>query len=140
MGNPPACFRECAVDPTASPPARPSSAIEIELPLECIVGEVVALAAIAIAVALDERRHGGLALRTKQQGADLLSQLYALRQACSSFDAIACEHGKRALRERYAQLKGKLNGGCPPFTEEMAAEMVSWPLDALHKITAAELN
>jgi len=129
------------VHPTASPPARSSNVIEIgPLPLDCIIGEVVALAAIAIGQALAERGNGGLTSRTKQQGSDLLAQLYALKQACPSFDAIARGHGKRALCERYAQLKGKLNGGCPPFTEAMAGEMVEWPLAALNRIIAAEAN
>jgi hypothetical protein len=128
------------VHPTASVPARSSNVIEIELPLDCVIGEVVALAAIAIGQALAERGNGGLTPRTKQQGADLIAQLYALRQACPSFDAIARGHGMRALCERYAQLKGKLNGGCPPFTEEMAEEIVSWPLDTLYRMIAAEMN
>jgi hypothetical protein len=117
------------------------STIEIEISLACVIGEATAMAAIAIAVALDERRQGRVSPTIKQQGGDLIAALYNLRQKCAGdFDTIARDYGKRALVARYAQAKGKLNGSCPPFSEEIAAEMVSWPLDALHKVIAAEMN
>lgn len=124
----------------ASSPLAPSI-IEIELSFEHAVGEVAALAACAIALALSERGNGGLRPLTKSHGAELIAQLYALRQARPDiFDAVVRREGKRALHARYAQLKGKLNGGCPPFSDEMAVELIEWPLAALRQITAAEAN
>jgi hypothetical protein len=125
----------------ATTSASSPSTIEIEISLACVIGEATAMAAIAIAVALDERRQGRISSTIKQQGGDLIAALYNLRQKCAGdFDAIAREYGKRALVARYIQAKGKLNVSCPPFTEEMADEMTSWPLDALHKVIAAEMN
>jgi hypothetical protein len=112
-----------------------------DLSIECLIGEVVAVASIVIAVALDERRNGGLTGRTKLQGADLIAQLYTLRQTCpDTFDVIARREGKRALHARYAQAKGKMNGSCPPFSEAIADTMVNWPLNALADIIRAEMN
>jgi len=92
-------------------------------------------------VALDERRHGRVSLTIKQQGGDLIAALYALHRARpDDFFDVARREGKAALRERYTQAKGKLNGSCPPLTDEMAAEMVDWPLDTLGKVIAAEMN
>ena len=134
------CFRERAVHPDHAATPAPST-IEIEISLACVIGEATATAAIVIAVALDERRQGRVSPTIKQQGGDLIAALYNLRQKCAGdFDIIAREYGKRALAARYIQAKGKLNGSCPPFTEEMADEMVSWPLDTLHKVIATEMN
>lgn len=123
--------------------AIPAFFVEVEISLPAVIGETVAAAAITIAVALDERRNGGLRPETRQRGGDLVAALFNLHQKCAGdfdFDAVAREYGKRALHTRYTQLKRKLNGSCPPFNDEMAAEMVSWPLDTLHKVIAAELN
>ena len=112
-----------------------------DLSIECLIGEVTALASCAIACALYEKSNGGLTLRTKSQGADLIAQLYSLRQACpDTFYTIARREGKRALAARYAQAKAKFNGGSPPFSEEIATEMISWPLNALADIVRAEMN
>jgi hypothetical protein len=117
------------------------STVEIEISLACVIGEAVAAAAITIAAGLDERRNGGLTPQTKSRGGDLIAVLFNLHQKCAGdFDTIAREYGKRALHARYIQAKGKMNGSCPPFTDEMADEMVSWPLDTLYKVIAAEMN
>jgi hypothetical protein len=121
----------------------PSSTVEIELSLPVVIGETVAMAASVIAAGLDERANGGLRPETRQRGGDLVAALFNLHQKCAGafdFDFVAREYGKRALHVRYAQAKSKMNGSCPPFTEEMAAEMVNWPLDALYKVIAAEMN
>jgi hypothetical protein len=119
------------------------STVEIEISLPTVIGETVAMAAIVIAAGLEERRNGGLRPETRHRAGDLVAALYQLHQRCAGafdFDSAAREFGKRALQARYVQAKGKLNGSCPPFTEEMAAEMVGWPLDALYKVIAAEAN
>jgi hypothetical protein len=120
-----------------------SATVEVEISLPVVIGEVTATAAIMIAVALDERANGGLTLKTRQRGGDLVAALYQLHQKCAgdfSFFDVAREQGKRALHARYAQAKGKFNGSCPPFTEEMAEEMVSWPLDTLNRVIATEMS
>ena len=127
--------------PTIRPPA--SSFVEVELSLPTVIGETVAVAAITMAVGLDERANGGLTARTKSRGGDLVAALFSLHQRCAGefdFFDVAREQGKRALRARYAEVKGKMNGGCPVFTEEMAAEMVSWPLNVLNQVIKAEMN
>jgi hypothetical protein len=119
------------------------STVEIELSLPVVIGETVAMAAIVIAAGLEERGNGGLTSKTRQRGGDLVAALYQLQQKCAGdfdFDSVAREYGKRALHMRYAQAKSKMNGSCPPFTDEAAAEMVNWPLDALYKVIAAEAN
>jgi hypothetical protein len=120
-----------------------SATVEVEISLPIVIGETVAMAASVIAAGLEERRNGGLTSKTRQRGGDLVAALFSLHQKCAGefdFDTVAREYGKLALRARYTQAKGKLNGSCPPFTEEMAAEMVNWPLDALYKVIAAEMN
>jgi hypothetical protein len=112
-----------------------------ELSIENLIGEVTALASIAIAVALDERRRGRVSHTSKQRGGDLIAALYDLQQKyAGDFDTIAREYGKRVLTARYAQAKNKMNGACPQFDEAIAAEMISWPLAALADVTRAEMN
>jgi hypothetical protein len=120
----------------------PASTVEVEISLPAVIGEVTATAAIVIAVALNERANGGLTLKTRQRGGDLVAALYQLHQKCAGefdFFDVARDQGKRALHVRYVQAKG--NGSCPPpFNDAMAEEMVSWPLDTLNRIIAAEMN
>jgi len=119
-----------------------SSVVEVEISLPTVIGETVALAAITMAMGLDERGNGGLRPETRQRGGDLVAALFNLHQKCAGdfdFFDVAREQGKRALHARYAQA-GKFNGSCPPFNDSMADEMVSWPLDTLHKVIAAEMN
>jgi len=120
-----------------------SSTVEVEISLPAVIGETVATAAIVIAVALDERGNGGLRPETRERGSELIAALYRLHQRCAGefeFDSVAREYGKRALHARYIQAKGKFNGSCPPFNDEMAEEMVSWPLNVLSRVIEAELN
>jgi len=129
------------MQPTSVPACSSLPSIFSDPTVEKLIGRITATAAITIAVALDERRHGRVSLTIKQQGGDLIAALYALHQARpDDFFDVARREGKAALRERYTQAKGKLNGSCPPLTDEMAAEMVDWPLDTLGKVIAAEMN
>jgi hypothetical protein len=138
---PPHRFDEAAVHTNHASSTFASPTIEVEISYERAVGEVVALAACAMGLALSERANGGLRPLTKQHGTNLLEQLYTLRQARPDiFDAVARREGTRVLHARYAQLKGRLNGSCPPFNETMANEMIEWPIAALHRIVAAEMN
>jgi hypothetical protein len=109
-----------------------------------LIGEVVAAAVAVIAVGLDERSNGGLRLKTKLTGGDLIAQLYALRQACAGeldFDATAREYGKRAIAAHYAAAKRELpNAPQGELTDVMLDEMVTWPLDILAGVVRSQLN
>jgi len=74
---------------------KPSSSIEQ------IIGETIAMAACAVARGVGDLQDGGLALKTKLVGADLIAQLYALRQECAGaidFEVVARIYGKQVLR------------------------------------------
>jgi hypothetical protein len=89
------------------------------------------IAGIAIAEALEERRHGALSPRTRQRGGDLICELVRLRQFLivdvPSFDAIAREHGVAMLRA----------ADVSPAT---ASVLVDEVLDLMHKVTRIALN
>jgi len=112
--------------------------------IERIIGELVAAAACAIAQTLDERANGGLRPRTKMCGGDLITQLYALRQACAGeldFDATARAYGKRAIAAHYAAARRELpDAPQGELTDAMLDEMVKWPLDILAKVVRSQMN
>src|SRR5262245_29460221 len=141
----PSIASECAVRPTPAavslspcPPLLPAPSMAE------LIGELVAAAVAVIAVGLDERASGGLRPKTKLTGADLITQLYALRQACAGeldFDAVAREYGKRAIAARYAALKRSLpDVPQAELTDAMLNELVSWPLDILAGVVRSQLN
>jgi hypothetical protein len=88
--------------PAISLPAPASSKADIAPTLECRVGVLVAVAGIAIAEALDERRHGALSSETRTRGGNLICELVRLRQFLiadlPNFDAVARTHGVAMLR------------------------------------------
>jgi len=63
------------------PALAPSSSIPSLLEL---IGDLVAMATVAIAQAFAERSNGGLTAKTKRVGEDLIVHLYSLRRACVS--------------------------------------------------------
>jgi hypothetical protein len=117
--------------PAITTPAPSPSKADSAPTLECRVGALVAVAGIAIAEALDERRHGALSPRTKQQGGDLICELVRLRQFLivdlPNFDSIAREHGVAMLRA----------ADVSPAT---ASVLVDEVLDLMHKVTRIALN
>jgi hypothetical protein len=117
--------------------------IEVEISLACVIGEVVATAAITIAAGLEERGNGGLRPETRQRAGDLVAALFNLHQkSAGAFDFldVSREYGKLALRARYTQAKRKLNGSCPEFNAGVYDTMVEWPLNVLSQVIAAEAN
>ena len=100
--------------------------------IERCIGELVADACGAIAMALREYQDGGLRAKTKLHGGDLIARLYSLRQYMVGywdFDAMARTYGKRVLRERYDDL-----------SDAALDELVSWPLDLLAKVVRSQMN
>src|SRR5262245_18637171 len=90
---------------TAPAPAAPA-----DEPIEEVIGDAVAAAAIALMAAVQEWQVGGQRLSTpaiKQKsktGGDLIAQLYQLRQATlgeiADFEEVARAYGQQALRAR----------------------------------------
>jgi hypothetical protein len=120
-----------------------SSAIEIEIPLEQLIGEVTALASCAIGLSLSEHQNGGLRPLTKAHGAELITQMYALRRVCIdrglNFEAIARREGRFALLARHARHKGE-PGAPEELTEAVIEEALFWSIDTLNKVVAAEMH
>ena len=89
-----------AVTPFA--PARSTAEAAPNL-VERHIGQLVANAASAVALALREYQNGGLTSGTKMAGGDCIAQLYTVRQFLIAdfpdFDAIARKHGTLVLRE-----------------------------------------
>jgi len=101
--------------------------------LEHYVGQQVAGAASALALALGEFQDGGLTSSTKAQGGDLIAELYRLRAFMVGywdFDKIAREHGAAALR-------AGCDGEMSPAT---ADKLVSAVLDILARVVRAAAN
>jgi hypothetical protein len=127
----------------ASSTLAPSSTVEIEIPLEQLVGEVTALASCAIGLSLSEHQNGGLRPLTKAHGAELITQMYALRRVCIDrgldFEAIARREGRYALLARHARYKDE-PGAPKELTEAVIEEALFWSIDTLNKVVAAEMN
>ena len=98
--------------------------------LEPLIGRLIAAAGLAIIEALDEYKNGGLSLRTKTRGGDLLAQLCGLYQfavADFDFDSIARVHGTAMLRSA-------------DVNPAIADRLVSEVLALLHKVVRAAVN
>jgi hypothetical protein len=117
---------------TAVTPFAPSpSKAEPAPTLERHIGELVAAAGLVIVEALDERANGGLTLRTKCRGGDLICELFRWRKFLIAdfpdFDCIARTHGLAALR------------ACD-VPSATANTLVDEVLDLLHKVIRVALN
>jgi hypothetical protein len=101
--------------------------------MEHYIGQQVAGAASALALALGEFQNGGLTPMTKGQGGDLIAELYRLRQymiGTWDFDKIAREQGAAALR---AACDGEMS---PAAVDKL----VSAVLDILARVVRTGLN
>ena len=97
--------------------------------LERYIGLQVAGAAAAVALALGEFEDGGLTSETKMAGADLIAELFRVRQFSLGywdFDKIAREQGVTALRE------------ANEMTLATAEKLVDATLNVLAKVTRAQ--
>jgi hypothetical protein len=105
-------------------------------PIEEIIGDVVAAAAIALMAAVQEwqangERLGTVAIKQKSKAnGDLIAHLYELRQATlgeiADFEDVARVYGEQALRQRF-------NGGWNPIAGGIYIDGV---MDILHRVTA----
>jgi len=99
--------------------------------LERHVGALVAAAGMAIAAALEERRHGALSPTTRQRGGDLICELVRLRLFLivdlPDFDRVARAHGVAMLRAADVSLA-------------TATVLVDEVLDLMHKVIRVALN
>jgi len=118
----------------ATPILAPSASSAAPAPANTIerhVGELVAAAGLVIVEALDERANGGLTLRTKCRGGDLICELFRWRKFLIAdfpdFDCIARTHGLAALR------------ACD-VPSATANTLVDEVLDLLHKVIRVALN
>src|SRR5262249_17028593 len=127
-----------AACPSLRPPSPPAPS------LAELIGETVLLAAAAIAQALHERGNGGLSDWTRQQGSDLIAQLYVLQRACTDegldFDRVAREFGRRAIVRRWDQLKHAPDRPNVELTGAMIDELVDWPLSFLNRVVRARMH
>ena len=89
--------------PTALPVA---SALPSALPLEQIIGEATADAAVVLARALREFQTDELSTGSRTQWGDRIAQLFELWQVCAGWIdvyAVARAHGARLLQKRYGR-------------------------------------
>jgi hypothetical protein len=113
-------------------PAAPAPASDE--PIERLIGEVTAAAAVALMAALQEWQNGKLTPKTRTAGGDLVAQLWELRRATMGeldFEQVAWEQGRLALRQRCN------GGGYPTKTGDILIESV---LEILDKVVQAQLN
>ena len=103
------------------------------------IGEVVANAAIAVSVGVEEFRDGGLTGATRAQVGGLFVQMYQLQQATLGeldFNATARREGKRVLHQRHgASLRANFSEAA---LDAALDELVDRPLAVLRQMTAVE--
>jgi len=117
--------------PAATTRAPSSSKAETRPTIEHHIGALVAAAGVAIAEALEERRHGALSLKTKMRGGDMICELARLRlfliADLPDFDRVAREHGVAMLRMADVSLA-------------TASVLVDEVLNLMHKVTRVAVN
>src|SRR5262249_424573 len=118
---------------TAPAPLPVASALPSALPLEQIIGEVTADAAVVLARALREFQNDGLSPRTRGHWGDLIVRLFELWQVGAGqidFYAVARARGARLLQERYGK----------DINARAIAVLIDGVLEILQKIVRSELN
>jgi hypothetical protein len=116
--------------PTSLPVASP---LPSALPLEEIIGEATADAAVVLARALREFQTDGLSAGSRTQWGDRIARLFELWQVCAGwidFYAVARARGARLLQERYG---GDIN-------TRMIAVLIDAVIEVVQKVVRAELN
>src|SRR5262249_717892 len=118
---------------TAPAPLSVASALPSAPPLDEVIGETAAAAALAIAQALHEFQTDGLSSRTRAQGGDLIAQLFELRLVYAGqldFYAVARARGARLLQERYGE----------DINARTIAVLIDAVIEVLQQVVRAELN
>jgi hypothetical protein len=118
---------------TAPAPLPVASSLPSTLPLEQIIGEVTADAAVVLARALCEFQTDGLSSRTRGYGGDQIARLFELWQVCAGqidFYVVARARGARLLQERYGR----------DINARTIAVLIDGVLEILQQIVRVELN
>jgi hypothetical protein len=118
---------------TAPDPLPVASALPSALPLEQIIGEVTASAALMIVRALCEFQNGGLSARTRTHRGDLLARLFELWRVGAGqidFYAVARARGARLLQERHGR----------DINARRIAVLIDAVIENLQQVVRAELN
>ena len=118
---------------TAPAPLPVASAPPSALPLEQILGEVAADAAVVLARALREFQNGGLSPRTRGHWGDLIARLFELWQVgVGQIDvySAARARGARLLQERYGR----------NINARTIAVLIDGVIEILQQVVRAELN
>ena len=109
-----------------------ASALPSALPLDEVIGEITADAAVALARALCEFQTDGLSVGAKMRVGDLIAQLFVLRLCAGqiNFYAIVRARGSHQLRERYG---GDINA-------RTIATLIDVVLEVVQHVVRMELN
>jgi hypothetical protein len=109
-----------------------ASALPSALPLEEIIGEITANAALALAQALREFQTDGLSSGTREHWSALITQLFELRLCAGQTDfyPVARARGARLLQERYGE----------DISARTIAVLIGGVIECLEWITCLELN
>ena len=117
--------------PTSLPVASPQPST---LPLEELIGEIAAGAALEIARALREHQNDGRSFRNAASAfGDRIARLFELRQVCAGqtdFYAVARARGARLLQERYGR----------DINARTIAVLIDAVLEVLQQVVHAESN
>src|SRR5262245_62475412 len=110
--------------PAAAPRLAPDD------PIEILIGEAVAVAALTLMAALQEFQNNGLTRTTRTAGGDAITALWELQRATRTeipdFEQVAREHGTKAL-------KSKCNGG---YSAAAGDILIDETLRILARVTA----
>jgi hypothetical protein len=112
-----------------------ASLLPSALPLEEVIGEIAADAALAIARALCEFQRDGLSAReTRMHAGAQIARLFELRLVCAGpivdFYAVARARGTRLLQERYGR----------DINAKTIATLIDAVLEVLRHVVSRELN
>jgi hypothetical protein len=123
--------------PRLEPAHLPAPATTSENPptIERRIGGKVAQLAGTIAYALWERENGAISPETRSHGGELICELVKWKMLLPEFDALAREHGRRALFERYGCMVSTVT-----LSESTLDEMIEQALAALTKVVKAKTN
>jgi len=117
---------------TAPAPLPVAPPLPSALPLEEIIGEIAAGAALALARALREFQTDELSFGTKMHWGDLIARLFELRLYAgqTNFYAVARARGARLLQEHYGR----------DINARTIAVLIDAVLEVLQHVVRAELN
>jgi hypothetical protein len=110
-----------------------TSTLPSALPLEQVIAETAADAALATARALHEFQNDGLSSRTRMHAGDQIVRLFELWQVCAgqiNFYVVARARGAHLLQERYGR----------DISARTIAVLIDGVLEILQKVVRSELN